>query len=308
MRYVAFGDWQVSAVGLGTWPLGGGYDWGAVEPGAAVGVIEQALAAGINLFDTAPLYGDGASEQWLGRVLTGHKRLSAFLASKCGLVKNGSWTDHDLRPKSIRGQLENSLRRLKTDYLDLYFIHYPDPNVPLAEAVGTLARLQTEGKIRAIGLCNVSADQIKQACQEAPVACVQNEYSLLHPAGGTSVFSVCKQLNISFMGYGTLGGGFLSGKYQKAPNFRRADARNYFYKTARGPAFEHVQKIAGQLQKLAQKKEVSPAALAGAWALAQADFILCGAKTALQVQQNARAADLILSSQEILHLEQACEY
>ena len=297
---------SVSVVGLGTWPLGGGYDWGPVDEAQAVYTIHAALAQEINLIDTAPVYGNGLSETLLARALTG-KRLQVILASKCGLVKNGSWAVHDLRPTSIRAQLEGSLSRLKTDFLDIYFIHYPDPNVPWEEAVGELSRLQEEGKIRYIGLCNVSVLQIKQALKVAEIACVQNEYSLVHPLKGQEVFSCCREHQISFMGYGTLCGGMLSGKYVREPNFRRADARNYFYKTGRGAAFEEALQLASRVKKISAQKKVPPVALAGAWALRQADFVLCGAKTAKQVEQNAQAAKVILSPEEMAFLEQTNE-
>jgi len=305
MRFSALGTSGVTAsvVGLGTWPLGGGTDWGPVDKSSAVRVLHAALAHGINLIDTAPIYGDGTSEEQIGQALGGN-RTEVLLCSKCGLVKNGSWTTHDLRPASIRTQLEGSLTRLKTDYLDIYLIHYPDPNVPLSEAVGTLARLQEEGKIRQIGLCNVSAEQIAQAVQVTQIACVQNEYSLVHPSAGESVFAYCRANGISFMGYGTLCGGFLSGKYKREPNLRRADARNYFYKTARGTAFAQAQLAAARVQQVAQTKDVCAAAVAGAWALQKADFILCGAKTPAQVAQNATAAEVTLSAEEIAFLEQ----
>jgi aryl-alcohol dehydrogenase-like predicted oxidoreductase len=133
---------------------------------------------------------------------------------------------------------------------------------------------------------------------------VQNEYSLLHPSAGKNVFAYCRANGISFMGYGTLCGGFLSGKYKREPNLRRADARNYFYKTARGTAFTQAQLAAARVQQVAQAKGVCAAAVAGAWALQKAGFILCGAKTPAQVAQNAAAADVTLTAEETAFLEQ----
>ena len=308
MRLVRLGasGLNVSAVGLGTWPLGGGYDWGTIHTQTAQEIVLRAWDAGINFFDTAPIYGDGTSEEILGRALSGI-RSQVILASKCGLVKNGSWTNHDLRPESIRQQLEGSLARLKTDYLDLYLIHYPDPKVPLADALAELVRLRQAGKIRAIGLCNVSKEQIRQAAQQTEIACVQNEYSLLHPAAGENVFEICRDLNISFIGYGTLCGGLLSGKYTREPNFRRADARNYFYKVARGDGFQTALQTTQRLKKVANGHEWAPASVAGAWALQKADCVLCGAKTSAQVTQNAAAANVYLSAGEISFLEQTSE-
>ena len=291
-------------LGLGTWPFGGGYDWGELAEDTARQIIEAALADGVSLLDTAPVYGQGRSEQILGRWLGPHRQ-RLLLAGKCGLVKNGSWTDHDLRPSTIRRQLEETLANLKTDYLDLYQIHYPDPHVPLSQAVAELARLQTAGKIRAIGLCNVSAAQIKEAVQVAPIFSVQNEFSLLHRQQAEAVLEICREQNISFIGYGVLCGGILSGKYTTAPNLRRADARNYFYKCYRGEAFERAQLTVARVRELAAQKKCAPSSVAIAWALARpgVSCVLFGARQVRQVSQNTAGAQLVLSSQELSFLE-----
>ena len=295
---------MLSAVGLGSWPFGGGYDWGPVDSNSVLQVVDAAIESGINWIDTAPVYGDGESERLIGRALQ-TRRGTVLLASKCGLIKNGSWTDHDLCPASIRQQLESSLSRLKTDYLDIYFIHYPDPKIPLQESVGELARLQQEGKIRAIGLCNVTADEVSRAAETAPIACVQNEYSLLHPQKGENVFSTCRERQIGFIGYGTLCGGILSGKYQTAPNLRRADARNYFYKCYRGAAFEQAKAVVQRIQQVAQKQDCTASAVAVAWALRKNEVtsVLCGARTNLQVAKNVQGAEITLTAEDLALLE-----
>lgn len=294
----------LSRLGLGSWPFGGGYDWGPLDENAAQKAVFAALDAGINWIDTAPIYGEGQSEEFLGRILKG-RRANVFLASKCGLVKNGSWTDHDLRPQSIRKQITDSLTRLKTDYLDLYQIHYPDPKIPFAEAVGELVRLQQGGLVRAIGLCNVSAAQIQAASDVTSVFSVQNEFSLLHPQAGQNVFDACRRCGARFIGYGVLCGGILSGKYKTAPNLRRADARNYFYKCYRGQDFAKAQEVVGRVQKLAGQKNVSPSAVAVAWALHKpgVSCVLFGARTETQVAQNTAAQTVQLSAPEIEFLE-----
>lgn len=297
--------WLRPAVGLGGWAFGGGYDWGPVDKEAAGHALDAALEIGINFIDTAPIYGDGESERLLGRLLKG-RRGQVVLASKCGLVKNNSWTDHDLRPGTIRTQLENSLTRLQTDYIDLYQIHYPDPHVPLEEAVAALERLRQEGKIRAIGLCNVTETQIRLATKAGVVTSVQNEYSLLHRTPGESVLPVCRELGLYFIGYGTLCGGILSGKYKTVPNLRRADARNYFYKCYRGDAFINAQKTAARVQEVAARRGCAPSAVAAAWALHRAGVscVLCGARTGEQVRQNAQAVSVHLTPQELIFLEE----
>ena len=281
---------RLPPMGLGGWAFGGGYDWGPLDKPAAIKAVCAAIDVGISLIDTAPVYGDGESERFLGEVLK-TRRAHVLLAGKCGLVKNGSWTDHDLRPSSIRSQLERSLKNLQTDYLDLYQIHYPDPKVLLEEAWGELERLRQAGKVRAIGLCNVTGEQIRLAVQVAPVFSVQNEFSLLHPQKGKNVLPLCQEKGISFIGYGTLCGGILSGKYKREPNLRRADARNYFYQCYRGEAFKQAQTVVRRVQQLAEKLHSAPAAVAAAWAQAQAGVacVLCGARNEEQVHQNAQA-------------------
>ena len=287
-------------IGLGGWVFGGGYDWGPLDKPAAANAICVALEMGINLLDTAPVYGDGESERFIGSVLKG-RRSQVILASKCGLLKNGSWTDHNLRPAFIRTQLEGSLRRLQTDYIDLYQIHYPDPKIPLEEAVEELERLRQSGKIRAIGLCNVSAEQVRSCVQVGDIFSVQNEYSLLHPQHGQEVLPVCGELGISFIGYGTLCGGILSGKHKTAPNLRRADARNYFYKCYRGETFDRAQQTVIRVKQVAQHKGCKAAEVAIAWARGQTGVscVLCGARHEEQVRQNAAARILCLTQQEL---------
>lgn len=308
MRRLGCTDLYVSAVGLGGWPFGGGYDWGPVDESQAEQTVLAALDAGINLIDTAPIYGE--SEAFLGRVLKGHRQ-QVVLATKCGLIKNGSWTDHDLRPQTIRQQLEESLSRLQTDYIDLYQIHYPDPKVPLEDALLELVRQKEAGKIRHIGLCNVSAEELAHAADVTQIASVQNEYSLLHPQKGEAVLKACGEKGVSFLSYGTLCGGILSGKYKTPPNLRRADARNYFYKCYRADAFLQAQQTARRVKETAQELNLSAAAVAVAWALTNkiVSCALTGARTPQQILQNVAGAEVCLSPQELAFLEgKSCTY
>ncbi len=303
MKYNRLGNSPlvVSAVGLGAWALGGGSDWGTADAAEAERTVGAALNAGITFFDTAPIYGE--SENRLGRALKG-RRTQVVLATKCGLVKNGSWTDHDLRPQTILSQLEQSLARLQTDYIDLYQVHYPDPKVPLEKVLEVLQRLQQQGKIRYIGLCNVMAEEVCAAA--AHIISVQDELSLVRRQKAFSVQPVCEKLNLGFIGYGTLCGGILSGKYKKEPNLRRADARNYFYKCYRADAFRQVQRTVSRVCKMAQRLGRSPAETAGAWALAQRNVscVLMGARTPQQVVQNAGSADIALTAADLHFLEE----
>lgn len=293
---------SVSVVGLGGWALGGGTDWGATSQQAVTQTLCAALETGINLIDTAPIYGE--SEQLLGRALAGN-RTKVLLSTKCGLVKNGSWTDHDLRPSTITAQLETSLKNLQTDYIDVYFIHYLDPNIPWQSVLETLSRFKEQGKIRFIGVCNIPPETLREMLQTQLVDCVQDEYSLLHTSKGQAALEICREHTLGFMAYGALCGGILSGKYRREPNFRRADARNYFYKCYRGDAFTAAQATVQRVQKLAARKNVSAAQVALGWLLAQ-DGLTCaltGARSAVQIIQNAQAAHLTLNQEELCSLQ-----
>lgn len=293
---------EVSAVGLGGWALGGGYDWGNLEFADVQNTVCAALEAGVNLIDTAPVYGD--SEAVLGRALQGRRR-QVILTTKCGLVKNGSWTDHDLRPATIIRQLESSLQNLRTDFIDIYLIHYLDPHVPWQQALETLETLQKQGKIRHIGVCNVPPEILEQMAQTGLISCVQEQLSLLHYQTALKVLSLCQTYDWGFMAYGPLRGGILSGKYKREPNLRRADARNYFYKCYRGEGFAQAQKTVQQVEKLAVQKNVLPVQIALAWVLQQSGVscALTGARNAKQIIQNARAAEVVLTAEELCSLQ-----
>ena len=291
-------------LGLGTWALGGGKDWGESGGQDAADAVHAALDAGICLIDTAPAYGWGRAEELLARALKG-RRQQVLLADKCGIVLNKDGRpDHDLRPESILAQCDASLSRLQTDYLDIYLIHWPDPKVPLSDALGALERLKEQGKIRALGLCNVSADLLVSAAAQASVACVQNPLSLLDNKQ-EKVLAACAEKKIPFMAYGALGGGILSGKYRKEPNFRRSDARRYFYPYYRGESFSRAQGVAARVKELAAQKGCAASAVALAWALGRGGVsgVLFGARCVRQVQENAAALQIRLTEREAEYLE-----
>ncbi len=304
MRYCRLGNTELnlSVVGLGGWALGGGYDWGSIDFTDVQNTVCAALDSGINLIDTAPVYGN--SEEVLGRALAGRRR-EVILSTKCGLIKNGSWTDHDLRPHTIQTQLETSLKNLKTDYIDVYFIHYLDPRVPWQTALETLVKLKGQGKIRSIGVCNVPSAILEPMAATGQIDCVQDELSLLRPQKGLAALRVCQAHCLGFMAYGPLCGGILSGKYKQAPNLRRADARNYFYKCYRGENFEQAKQTVAHVANLAAQKGVFSSQIALAWVLAQRGVTcaLTGARTPQQAQQNAHAAELNLSAEELCSLQ-----
>lgn len=297
------GGKTASRLGLGAWALGGGNDWGGTDEKDALDALRASLDEGINLIDAAPVYGLGRAEELTGRAVKG-RRSEVLLATKCGICIKDGRPDHDLRPESIFAGCEASLRRLQTDYIDLYQIHWPDPKTPLADALGALSRLKEQGKIRAVGVCNFSARLLEEACNLTDIVSVQNQFSLLQ-AEQADVLSLCQKRGVAFMAYGALGGGILSGKYKSEPNFRRRDARRYFYKHYYGEGFAAARAVSARVKELAAQKNTPPSAVALAWVLLQAGVscALAGARNAEQARQNARAlrAELTAREAEYLH-------
>ena len=289
---------KAGPVALGTWALGGGNDWGETSETDAQNTLRAALDNGINLIDTAPVYGAGLAEERVGRALKG-RRSGVLLATKCGISLEGGRPDHDLRPESIMRECESSLRRLQTDYIDLYQIHWPDPKIPLADSLGALIRLREQGKIRAIGVCNFSAEQLETACHVAPIVSMQAQLSLLNTAALDTV-NFCAERGISFWAYGVLGGGILSGKYKQMPNLRKCDARRYFYKYYFGENFSAAQQVTKRVQEIARQKQTScPAvALASVLQIPGVSGVVAGARSAQQVMQNLGALTVNLTKQE----------
>lgn len=284
-------------LGLGTWALGGGNDWGDSDPAAAQAAVLAALDEGVSLIDTAPAYGFGRAEELLGRALKG-RRTEVLLCSKCGICFKNSRPDHDLRPESIYAECEASLKRLQTDYIDLYQVHWPDPKVPPEDTFGVLERLKEQGKIRAIGVCNFGEAGLERVSSLADVCAAQERWSLLSPVGA-DMQSVCRRKSVALMAYGALGGGILSGKYRRMPNFRRCDARRYFYKHYFGEDFLRAQALVCRVKETAARKGVFPSAVALAWVLSGgASCVLFGARDAEQVRQNVQAAQVCFSKEE----------
>ncbi|WP_424243953.1 aryl-alcohol dehydrogenase-like predicted oxidoreductase [Elusimicrobium posterum] len=296
--------WELSPIALGTWIFGGGKEWGAaVREQEAVNVMRYAVDLGVNIIDTAPAYGLGRAEDLTGRALEG-RRDRVILATKCGLLFGEKMLRKNLKGESIEYEIEASLRRLKTDYIDLYQTHWPDPEADLADTYGTLLRLKEQGKIRQIGVSNVSLELLKQIEAICPVACVQNEYSFFKPEAGEEVFNYCEQNGIGFLAYGSLAGGILTGKYETQPTFAKSDVRSFFYRMYRGEKFDHAANAVKRFKEVAAKYERPASAVALAWAAATKPFIvpIAGARNKIQLEQNAQVMLLDLKPEDISYL------
>jgi len=270
---------------FGTWPISGAREWGYFDDAEAKKVLYALLENNITCIDTAAIYGLGGAETMLGKFFKDVSRKNFILTSKCGLLPGERAVKFDLSAASLQNQIEDTLRRLNTDYLDIYFLHWPDKNTPLEETLTQMEKFKKEGKIRFIGLSNFTEDLIRQAMQITKIDCLQNEFSLLNQ-GNKRLFPLVKELDLAFMAYGVLNGGILSGKYKQMPNLAKTDVRSFFYKFYKGESFLKAQKAAALL------KQIHPASMAQAAINFVLSFeeITCaifGAKTLKQLKENA---------------------
>lgn len=299
----------VSAIGLGCMGLSQAY--GHQDESASAATLERAVDLGVTFFDTAEVYGVHHNESLLGRVLKPF-RDRLVIATKFGFTYNrdangfGEITGTDGSPANARAVAEASLRRLQTEVIDLYYLHRLDPAVPVEETVGAMAELVAQGKVRAIGLSEVSAETLRRAHATHPIAALQSEYSLwTRDVESNGVLATCRELGVGFVPFSPLGRGFLTGQVQTETlgqdDFRR-----------RLPRFqpEHVaanRKLVAVVEGVAQAKGVSAAQVALAWVLAQgADIVpIPGAKRIPNLEQNAAATAISLTAAEAETLERA---
>lgn len=303
MEYVSLGksDLKVSRICMGGCPMGQ-YGWGQVQEQELLDAISVAIDNGINFFDTADVYGMGTSEQTLAKGL-GKRRSDVVIATKFGVrVENGR-TFYDNSPAWIRKALEGSLRRLKTDYIDLYQIHYRDGVTPLAEVVETLQELRSQGYIRHFGLSNVFEKDFAEitALQDSFVS-FQDEYSLACRKNEADMLRLSSELNLTPLTWGSLGQGVLTGKYSADTCFDATDRRSReIYVNFHGDKFRQNLRIVEAMRPIAAAHGKSVAAVAIRFILDFLPFsvVLCGAKRPEQILDNIQGADWQLSSAEL---------
>lgn len=208
-RCIPKSDLRVSVLGLGTWVFGGDA-WGGSDEKECLNVVSAAIDSGINLIDTAPIYGYGRAETIVGKAVT-KKRDKVLLATKCGLVWQGKRIRHDLTRRSVFQELEDSLKRLGVEYIDLYQCHWPDPQTPVEETMQALNELKKQGKIRYIGVSNFDAQLLKESLYLADIVSLQSQYSLLKRDLEKELIPFCHQHKVGILTYGVLGGGILTG-------------------------------------------------------------------------------------------------
>lgn len=291
------GELKVSALGLGCMSMSQSY--GEADRNESERALHRALDVGYNFLDTASLYGLGHNETLLGEVL--HKRRSEFvLASKCGIVNRNGKRAVDCTPENVKKTCEDSLRRLKTDVIDLYYLHRRDFNVPIEESVGALADFVSAGKIRYIGLSECSSQTIRKAHREHPICAVQSEYSLWTRDPEDGVIDCCRDLGIGFVPFSPLGRAFLTGAVRDMAELDEDDMRQTMPRF-QGKNFQHNLKLLRGLKKIASDNGCTMAQLALAWVLAQDEnFVpIPGTKHLKFVEENAKAARLSISAEDL---------
>ena len=270
---------EASRVALGTWAIGGWMWGGNTDLDESIGTIRSALERGITLIDTAPVYGFGRSEEIVGMALSGGLRSRAVIATKAGLDWRDGKVWRDASPERIRKEVDDSLRRLRTDYIDLYQVHWPDPLVPIEDTAGELARLLKQGKIRAIGVSNFSAHQMARFRIAAPIHAVQPPYNLFEREAERDVLPYAWRHDMAVLCYGALCRGLLSGKITAGTVFKGDDLRRQDPKF-QAPRFAQYLEAVAQLDRYARDRYgLGVLALAVRWVLDQGNTIaLWGAR------------------------------
>lgn len=291
-------DLYVNPIGLGTNAVGGHNLYPNLSEETGKQVVRTALENGVNFLDTAFIYGPKRSEELIGEVLKEFCREDTVIATKGAHKFVGDKIEIDNSPAFLRQAVEDSLRRLQTDYIDLFYIHYPDESTPKYEAVGELKKLKDEGKIRAIGVSNFSIEQLKEANQDGYVDVLQSEYNLFKRQAEKDLLPYTVEQGISFVPYFPLASGLLAGKYTKDTKFDDLRAKNPLFQ---GEEFvRNLEKIE-KLRPIAEAKNTEIAYVVLAWYLTRdsIDALIPGAKKPEQVVNNLKTLDVQLTKEEI---------
>lgn len=294
MEYRKLGnsDLNVSVIGYGAWGIGGEPFWRTEGESASVNSIEKAIESGINFFDTAPVYGFGYSEELLGKTLQTIRK-DVIIATKCGL----RWKKKDLKSiekistrESILEEIDLSLKRLRTDYIDLYQVHWPDENTPVEETMDTLLHIQKTGKIRNIGVSNYSIDQMRESLEYGQLVSLQPMYSMLEREIEKDCIPFCIENNIGIICYSPLASGVLTGKYDENTEFKDWRGQNIIGHFTGDVFISHIKKVK-EISKIALKLGKTTAQLAVNWLLNQRGVTtaIVGVKNPYQVEQNIGA-------------------
>ena len=303
------GTLEVSAIGLGCMGMSANYG-PAPDRTAMVSLIHQAVERGVTFLDTAEVYGPFDNEELLGEAV-GPIRDRVILATKFGFDIDPVTLERrgfNSKPEHIRKVCDESLRRLRTDVIDLYYQHRVDESVPIEDVAGTVRDLITAGKVRAFGLSEASADTLRRAHAVQPVAAMQSEYSLWARDPEADILPACRELGVGFVPWSPLGQGFLTGAVKPGQEFDKGDVRSWFPRF-RPDAMQANMVLVEEVKAVAARKGVTPAQIALAWLLAQAPFIvpIPGTRKLNRLEENLGADDLSLTDAEVTELTSAAD-
>ncbi len=295
----------VSALGLGC--VGMSWMYGQRDDAESIATLHRAVDLGVTLFDTAEVYGPYRNESLLGEAFAG-MRDQVFIATKFGFAisPEGKIAGRDSRPASIRAAVEGSLQRLRSDHIDLLYQHMRDTAVPMADVVGTMAQLVQEGKVRFLGLSNINADTLREACAIHPIAALQSEYSLWERRLEAEILPAARALGVALVAYSPLGRGFLTGEATRAGDYAPGDYR----RTAprfQAEHYDHNMDLLEGVRVVADRRGATLAQVALAWLLAQGDDIvpIPGTKRRRYLEENLGAATLALTAEDLEALDLA---
>jgi aryl-alcohol dehydrogenase-like predicted oxidoreductase len=315
MRKLGPSGIDASVVALGTWAIGG-WMWGGTDRSESIGAIQAAIDEGITLIDTAPAYGLGLAEEIVGQAIAG-RREKVIVATKCGLVwhtdggvyffdENGHRVHRYLAAASIRHEVEQSLRRLRTETIDLYQTHWQDPTTPIEESMSVLLDLKREGKIRAIGVSNVTVGELASYRKVGPVDSDQEKYSMLDRGIEAELLPCCRAHSIAMLAYAPLASGVLTGRIGPDRTFENDDHRRS------NPRFsvenrQRIQTLLATFEPIAEAHRASVSQIVIAWTAAQSGVthVLCGARNASQARENAAAGRIVLTANQCAAIDAA---
>src|SRR5437016_228886 len=305
MKHISIGGLDVSRIGLGAMSMAGYYNIGAGSDTESIRAIHRALDLGVTHLDTAEIYGPYTNEELVGRAIK-NRRDQVVLATKFGIVSHsgGGPGVLDSSPANIRVAVEGSLKRLGTDHIDLYYQHRVDPNTPIEDTIGALAKLVAEGKVRYIGLSEAGPATIRRAHAVYPLTALQTEYSLWTRDAEAELLPLLRELGIGFVPYSPLGHGFLTGTIHSPEDLADDDWRKNNPRFTEGN-FEKNLRIVDEVETVASELEATPAQIALAWLLAQGDDIapIPGTKRVSRVEENTAADTVELSAEQITRID-----